>query len=341
MSDDPITEERVLLAHGGGGLLSRELIESIFLPALSNPALAALDDAGLLPGAGRLAMTTDAFVVDPPFFPGGDIGRLAVAGTVNDLAAVGARPLGLSAAFVIEEGFLISDLKRIAASMAACAAEAGVRIVAGDTKVVPRGEADGIFISTAGVGSVPEGRSASGANARPGDRILLSGPLGEHGLSILLGREGIAFAGEIRSDVAPLNTLVEAAYGACTPEAIHVMRDPTRGGMAAVLNEIAAASNCRLAIDEPTVPVSPAVRAACDVLGLDYLQLANEGKLVLVVAEEAAADVLTALRNHPRGREAAIIGRVTAGSPRVAVTTALGSQRLLDVPLGEPLPRIC
>ncbi|MGE5561135.1 MAG: hydrogenase expression/formation protein HypE [Chloroflexota bacterium] len=338
-----MSEERVLLGHGGGGLLSRELIERVFLPRFANPALAALDDAGVVElGGSRVAMTTDAFVVEPPFFPGGDIGRLAVAGTVNDLAALGARPGSLTAAFILEEGLPLADLERIADSMAACAREAGVSIVAGDTKVVPRGQADRIFISTAGVGVIPEGRCASGSGARPGDRVIVSGALGEHGMAIMLGRTGVAFAADVRSDVAPLASLVEAAYAACQdPAAIRAMRDPTRGGLAAVLNEIASASQCRITVDEPAAPVSESVRSACCVLGLDPLQLANEGKMVFIVDAGAASAVLAALKAHPLGRSAAVIGSVVAGTPRVTVRTELGTERLLDVPVGEQLPRIC
>lgn len=338
-----MSDERILLGHGGGGLLSRELIERVFVSRFANPALSALDDAGVVQlGGARVAMTTDAFVVDPPFFPGGDIGRLAVAGTVNDLAALGAHPSCLTAAFILEEGLPLADLERVADSMAICAREAGVSIIAGDTKVVPRGQADGIFISTAGIGTIPAGRCASGSGARPSDRVIVSGPLGEHGMAITLGRQGIAFAGDISSDVAPLGGLVEAAYAACgDPAAIRAMRDPTRGGLAAVLNEIATASNCRMIVEEAATPVAASVRAACDILGLDPLQMANEGKMVFIVSDSAAEAVLAALRAHPRGQHAAIVGSVTAGTPRVTVRTELGTQRLLDVPVGEQLPRIC
>lgn len=335
--------ERVLLGHGGGGTLTHDLVERVFRSRLDNPLLAAMDDAAVMEvPAGRLAFTTDSFVVDPLFFDGGDAGVLAVSGTVNDLAAMGARPWNLTAAFIIEEGFPVDLLERLADSMARTARQAGVAIVAGDTKVVPRGQADGVFITTAGVGIVPLGRSPSGRGAQPGDRVIISGPPGQHGLAIMMGREGAPFSGGVQSDVAPLNGLVEAAYAACGPEKIHAMRDPTRGGAAAVLNEIAAASACRLELLEESIPRDPAVEAACDLLGLDSLYLANEGKMVFVVAAEAAADVLDSLQRHERGRQAAEIGLVRDDAePRVVVRTPLGSGRILDMPVGELLPRIC
>lgn len=335
--------ERILLAHGSGGELSHELIRRMFAPAFANPALARLDDAAVLPAppsGSRLAFTTDGYVVRPLFFPGGDIGRLAVCGTVNDLAMVGASPLCLSAAVVLEEGFPAADLERIVASMAAAAREAGVEIVTGDTKVVERGAADGCFITTAGVGVVPPGVDLSGANARPGDVVLLSGPVGDHGLAILSQREGLRFASPLESDVAPLNGLVRALLE--TAPALHTLRDPTRGGLATTLNEIARQSRVEIIVEEARIPVRPAVQALAELLGLDPLYVANEGKLIAIVAPEAVEAALAALRAHPLGREAAIIGRVQEGRPgRVALRTALGAHRVLDMLAGEQLPRIC
>jgi hydrogenase expression/formation protein HypE len=334
-----VSEERILLSHGAGGQLMADLIARIFLPRFG-PSDPPGDDAAQLTVAGRLAFTTDTFVVDPIFFPGGDIGRLAVCGTVNDLATSGARPLVLSAGFILEEGLLLSDLERIADSMAAAAAEAQVRIITGDTKVVPRGKADRVFISTAGVGAVPEDVSVSGANARPGDAVLLSGAVGDHGLAVLSRREGLEFESEVRSDCAPLGGLVQALLAAAP--SVHALRDPTRGGLAATLNEIAAQSQAEIEIEEGAVPVHAAVAMACDLLGLDPLYAANEGKMVAIVAAEQAEAALAALRAHPLGAEAALIGRVQQGpAGRVLLRTALGSHRILDRHVGEQMPRIC
>ncbi len=331
----------VLLAHGSGGRLGRELVESVFATAFDNEVLARMEDAALLDVGGRLAMTIDGHVVSPLFFPGGDIGRLAVTGTVNDLAMSGARPLHIAAGFVIEEGLEQEVLSRIAASMREAAAEAGVDIVAGDTKVVERGAADGLFITTCGIGTVSAGVEISAAAARPGDAVLVSGSLGDHGTTILCQREGMSLESDLESDCAPLNGLVEAMLSA-SGEEIHCLRDPTRGGLAAVLNEIATASGVAIEIKEEHLPIRSQVRAACELLGLDPLVLANEGKLVAFVDAGAANVVLEAMRAHPRGREAAIIGSVAAAEkPRVYLRTQLGSRRILVMPAGEQLPRIC
>jgi len=336
MSDDII-----LLAHGSGGLLSQELVEQVFLPHLGRPAGALEDATEIALGPGRVVMTTDGYVVRPIAFPGGDIGKLAVCGTVNDLAMRGARPLYLTAAFIIEEGLPLEELDRIVASMAAAAAQAGVRVVAGDTKVVERGGVDRLFITTAGVGVVPEGVCISAAGARPGDVVLVSGAMGDHGLAIMTQREGLRFQSPLRSDCAPLNGLV-ADMLAAGGGAIHVLRDPTRGGLATALNELAAASEVSIAIDEAAVPVHDAVRVASELLGLDPLYVANEGKLIAIVAPEAAEAVLAAMRAHPLGAEAAAIGDVRAAErSRVVLRTPLGTHRLLDMLAGEQLPRIC
>lgn len=334
-----MSEERILLSHGAGGQLMADLIARVFLPRFG-PSDPPGDDAAQLTVTGRLAFTTDAFVVDPIFFPGGDIGRLAVCGTVNDLATSGARPLTLSASFILEEGLLLSELERIADSMAAAAVEAEVRIITGDTKVVPRGKADRVFISTAGIGAVPEGIFISGANARPGDAIIISGAVGDHGLAVLSRREGLEFESEVRSDCAPLGRMVQALLAAAP--GVHALRDPTRGGLAATLNEIAAQSGVEIEIEEGAVPVHAAVAMACDLLGLDPLYAANEGKMVVIVAPEQAEAALAALRAHPLGAEAALIGRVQDGpAGRVLLRTALASHRILDRHVGEQMPRIC
>ncbi|NLG29420.1 MAG: hydrogenase expression/formation protein HypE [Chloroflexi bacterium] len=340
-------QELVLLAHGGGGLLSRELVERIFVPRFANAALAALEDASsiaLADADGRLrgqpVLTTDSYVVQPLFFPGGDIGKLAVCGTVNDLAMRGAVPRYLTAGFVLEEGLPIAELERVVASMAAAAAEAGVPIVAGDTKVVERGAADRLFINTAGIGLVPEGVHISVRNARPDQAVLLSGAVGDHGLAILTQRQGLHLDSPLRSDCAPLHTLVANLLAACPQTA--VLRDPTRGGLATALNEIAQQSGVGIALDETAIPLHDAVRTAGDLLGLDPLYVANEGKLIALVPGDQAQAALRALRAHPLGAEAAIIGHVQPDArARVVVRTGLGTHRLLPMLAGEQLPRIC
>lgn len=338
---------QVLLGHGSGGKMSAELINSVFLPAFDNPILAAMNDqAALTLGGARLAFTTDSFVVAPRFFPGGDIGHLAVNGTVNDLAMGGAQPLYLSASFIIEEGFPVADLRRVAQSMAAAAHAAGVQIVTGDTKVVERGAADGLFITTAGVGLIPGGRDLGAHRIRPGDRILCSGTIGDHGVAILTQRSGLDFGASVESDTAALNGLVEAMLAA-GGDAIHAMRDPTRGGVAASLNEWALACGGRILLQEAAVPVREEVRAVCELLGIEPFNVANEGKLLAAVAPEAAEEVLAAMRAHPLGRQAAIVAevqRVEAGSGQagmVFVRTGVGGTRPLEYPSGEQLPRIC
>jgi hydrogenase expression/formation protein HypE len=339
--------DRVLLGHGSGGLLSADLIQRLFLPALGNDVLAALEDQGTvdLPlrdglTSPRIALTTDAFVVRPPFFPGGDIGRLAVHGTINDLAVGGARPLFLTAAFILEEGLPLDDLRRIASSMRSACDEAGVTLVAGDTKVVDRGKGDQVFITTTGVGLVPEGRSLSIRAARPGDHILLSGTIGDHGIAIMSVREGIEFETVLESDTAPLNGLAEAILRASP--GIRCMRDPTRGGLSSAVNELAAASEVGVVLDEAAIPLRPEVRGACEMLGLDPLYVANEGKLIAVVPPDEANRALEAMRNHPLGRNAALVGTVVAEHPgMVLLRSRVGGQRVVTLLSGEQLPRIC
>ncbi len=339
--------ELVLLGHGSGGLLSHELIERVFVRHLGNPILGTLEDASTISLAdeqGRLpgtpVMTTDSYVIRPIFFPGGDIGKLSVCGTVNDLAMRGAVPLYLSAGFILEEGLPLADLERVVASMAATARDAGVRVVAGDTKVVEHGSADKLFINTAGIGLVPPGVQISASLARPGDVVLVNGAVGDHGLAIMTQREGLQFDSPLQSDCTPLASLV-AAMLAVSPR-IHVLRDPTRGGLATTLNELAQRSSVSIEIDEAAVPVHEPVRAAAELLGLDPLYVANEGKLIAIVAEEDVAPLLEAMRAHPDGHEAALIGRVMAEHPgRVVLRTAFGTRRLLDMLAGEQLPRIC
>ncbi len=334
----------VLMAHGSGGILSHELIRDVFVRHLGNDALDGMEDAALLaangPADGAWAMTTDSFVVKPLVFPGGDIGKLAVCGTVNDLAMRGARPLYLTAGFILEEGLPLADLERIVGSMAAAAREAGVQIVAGDTKVVERGSGDGVFINTAGLGFVAPGVRVSAANARPGDVVLLSGAVGDHGLAIMTRREGLRFETPLESDCAPLNGLVAEMLAVC-PE-VHVLRDPTRGGLATALNELAESSQVGIALSEGQIPVHPAVAAASELLGLDPLYVANEGKLIAIAPEAYAGALLAAMRGHRYGREAALIGHVVSAHPgRVVLETELGTRRLLDMLSGEQLPRIC
>ena len=336
-----LRHERVLLGHGSGGTLTAQLLERIFLPAFRNPILERLDDQAVLESPGtRLAFTTDSFVVTPLFFPGGDIGALAVNGTVNDLAMSGARPLWLSAGFILEEGLPLDDLRRIAESMRAAAQAAGVQIVTGDTKVVGKGSGDKVFINTSGIGAVPDGVTLSAARARPGDAVLVSGTVGDHGMAIMTLRESLGLEGAIASDTAPLHGLVTDLL-AVAPS-VHALRDPTRGGVAATLLEIAAKAGVGVELDEQAVPVRGDVRGACELLGLDPLYVANEGKLVAFVPEAAAAAALGALRTHPLGREAARIGTATAEHPGlVLVRTAVGGSRVLERPYGELLPRIC
>jgi len=333
--------EQVLLAHGGGGLLTRRLIEDVWLAAFRDPALEGFPDSAVLePLPGRLAFTTDAFVVKPLFFRGGDIGRLAVCGTVNDLAVAGARPLFLSLAAVIEEGFRLEDLRRVASSAASAAREAGVRIVTGDTKVVERGAAEGLYLATAGLGVVPEGRDVRPSAVRPGDVVLLSGRIAEHGVALLAEREGIAFSTEVRSDCAPITELVERLFASGAE--VRSMRDPTRGGLAAALYEIAEASGVTVVLQEEAIPVAPTVRGACEMLGLDPLTVANEGKLVAVVSPETAPRAVEALQATELGREAAIVGRAFERRERpLVLRTRIGGERIVEMPYGEQLPRIC
>ena len=341
----PIPERaRVLLGHGSGGQLSAALMRDVIAPALAVAGGASegpLNDAAVVDVAGgRLAFTTDSFVVSPLEFPGGDIGELAVFGTVNDLAMMGAQPLALSLAYVIEEGLLIDELRKITESVARAAARAGVRIVTGDTKVVGRGAADGLFVNTAGIGLVAEGIAVGADRAAPGDAVILSGPIGLHGIAIMSVREGLGFEAEIASDTQPLNALVAAIVSAC-PD-VHVLRDPTRGGLASALNEIASASRVGVDLREETIPIPGPVRAACEMLGLDPLHVANEGKLVAIVPASAAQAVLAAMRALPEGAEAVEIGHVVADHPAmVTVRTIVGSQRIVDMLVGEQLPRIC
>ncbi|MFN7963168.1 MAG: hydrogenase expression/formation protein HypE [Thermoanaerobaculia bacterium] len=333
----------IVLGHGGGGKLSSELVEHLFVPAFGGSELARLGDAALLPPpGGRLAFSTDSFVVHPLFFPGGSIGELAVHGTVNDLAMMGARPLYLSAAFILEEGLPMATLGAIVARMAAAARAAGVSIVAGDTKVVDHGHGHGCYITTAGVGVVPAGLELGPERARPGDAVLVSGTLGDHGMAVMSVREGLAFEAELASDCAALHTLVEALLAALPTGSVHTLRDPTRGGLAAVLGEIAKSSRVGIELEERALPVRPEVHSACELLGMDPIFVANEGKLVALVAAEAAEAALSALRAHPLGREAAIVGRAGAEHPGVLVArTALGARRVVPEQLGEQLPRIC
>lgn len=335
----------VQLAHGSGGLLGHELVRDVFLKHLGNPTLNALEDAACLTlnrtsEGERLAFTTDSYVVRPLRFPGGDIGKLSVCGTINDLAMRGAWPLALTVGYILEEGLAIETLESVVASMADTARQAEVPIAAGDTKVVERGSADGLFINTAGVGLIPKGIDISARNARPGDTVIVSGAVGDHGLAIMTQREGLRFESPLASDCAPLHELVRNMLA--TEADVHVLRDPTRGGLATTLNELADQSRVGIEVEETAIPIHEAVRAASELLGLDPLYVANEGKLVAMVAAEDADSVLEAMRQHPLGREAAIIGQVTAENPgRVVLRTLLGTRRLLDMMAGEQLPRIC
>jgi hydrogenase expression/formation protein HypE len=335
------TSETILLGHGSGGRLTSELVHELFLPAFQNTALARLDDQAIVSVNGcRLAFTTDSFVVKPLFFPGGDIGSLAVHGTVNDLAMGGARPLFLSAAFIIEEGFSMEELRRVVASFREAARKADVEVVTGDTKVVERGSGDGLFINTSGIGLVPSGVALSANQARPDDRLLLSGPIGDHGMAIMAQREGLEFDSTIRSDSAALHRLVAEMLKATSE--IRCMRDPTRGGLASALNEIAVQSQVGIELEESSIPIREQVRGACEILGLDPLYVANEGKLIAIVAPGAEDAVLHAMRGHPLGREAQVIGTVRRGHPGlVTMRTPFGTTRIVDMLAGDQLPRIC
>ncbi len=339
----PITaHDTIQLGHGSGGRMMNELISRLFLWAFDNPILARLDDQAVLAlDRNRIAVSTDSFVVDPLFFPGGNIGDLAVNGTVNDVCMCGAKPLFLTAGFIIEEGLPLEELKRIVVSMRVAAEAAGVRIVSGDTKVVNRGKADKIFINTTGIGVLAHDFTISSGNLKAGDKVILSGSIAEHGIAVLSKREGLAFETSVASDCAALNGLVDAIVTA-GGDAIHAMRDPTRGGVAATLNEFAASSRVGIQIGENCIPVLPPVAGACEMLGLDPLYVANEGKLVAVVAPHKANQVLAAMRSHPLGKQAVLIGEVVADdSSMVTMTTRIGGRRIVDMPLGEQLPRIC
>jgi hydrogenase expression/formation protein HypE len=335
---------RIDMNHGAGGRASLQLVEELFARAFDNEALRQGNDAALvdLPPGHRLALATDGHVIAPLFFPGGDIGSLAVHGTINDVAMLGAQPLYLAASFILEEGLPLADLARIVDSMARASREAGVPVVTGDTKVVDKGKCDGVYIATTGVGAVPAGRRIGGAEARPGDAILVSGTLGEHGVAVLSQRESLEFETAIVSDTAALHTLVASLVAAVPEGAVHVLRDPTRGGLATTLNEIARQSGVGMLLDEAAIPMQPQVEAACELLGLDPLYIANEGKLVAIVAPQFAEHLLGVMRTHPLGRHAARIGTVTDDPHRfVQMTTRLGGRRVVDWLTGEPLPRIC
>lgn len=338
----PISDyEKVLLAHGGGGTLSHKLIQKMFLPQFDNPLLNAEHDGAVFEmGGNRFAFSTDSYVVQPIFFPGGDIGELAVNGTVNDLCMCGAKPLYISAGFILEEGFPMEDLWKIVQSMQRAAKKAGVQIVTGDTKVVDKGKGDKIFINTSGIGIVGKGTRISPLNAKVGDAILLNGRIADHGIAIMSAREGLTFDTAVESDTAALNGLVESMFDAS--KNIHVLRDPTRGGIASALNEIAMTANIGIHIEEDKIPITEDVKGACEILGLDPLYIANEGKLLAFVAAEDAGTVLHAMRTHPLGKEAQIIGHVVSEHPKnVVMKTTIGSLRIVDMLSGEQLPRIC
>ena len=341
-----IQSETVMLGHGSGGSMRKRIIDEVFFAAYGSDELLRGDDAAVLPApaAGeRIAFSTDSFVVTPHFFPGGDIGKLAVCGTVNDVATSGARPLYLSCAFVLEEGFPMDDLRRICQTMAETATEAGVRLVTGDTKVVNRGHGDGIYINTSGVGLLSPGIELGGAQCRPGDKVLVSGTLGDHGITIMSCREGLGFSAGVESDAAPLNLLIAEVLAAAP--STRCFRDPTRGGLASTLNELAAQSGTDIVVEEDAVPVRDAVLGACEMLGYDVLQVANEGKMVCVVPADQADAALAAMRANRYGADAAIIGEVAEAQPergpKVFLQTSFGGRRILDMLVGEQLPRIC
>ncbi|MEC4812899.1 MAG: hydrogenase expression/formation protein HypE [Scytonema sp. PMC 1069.18] len=341
-----VLDTNITLAHGSGGKAMRDLIDDIFVNHFDNPILSQLEDqasfnlASLLQLGDRLAFSTDSYVVDPLFFPGGDIGELAVNGTVNDLAMSGAKPLYLSCSVILEEGLPVETLRRIVQSMQVAAKKAGVQIVTGDTKVVHRGAADKLFINTTGIGVIPEGVSISARNLQPGDAIIINGELGNHGTAILISRGELALESQIESDCQPLNGLVETILNVC-PD-VHAMRDATRGGLATVLNEFALSSDVGIRLDERVLPVREEVKGVCEILGLDPLYLANEGKLVVVVGRENADTVLSAMKSHPAGKDACIIGEVISSPPNVVLLkTAFGAERIVDMLVGDQLPRIC
>jgi hydrogenase expression/formation protein HypE len=337
-----MSQKTILLDHGSGGLASQELISNLFLKHLGNKILSALEDCAVIENQpGRLAFTTDSYVVDPIFFPGGDIGTLAVHGTINDLAMRGARPLALSLALILEEGLPLTDLERIIISIRDASQESNVAIVTGDTKVVPRGKGDKIFINTSGIGLVAEGVEISASMARAGDKIILSGSMGDHGVTIMTRRAGMTLAGNLRSDSMALHTMVQKLLAGLPPGSLHTLRDPTRGGVATSLCEIAASSGLELEIDEDRIPLRAEVRAACEILGLDPLYLANEGKCIAMVAPEIDDKALALLRDESGGKEAAIIGALTSGPARVTLKTTIGGTRIITPLHGAPLPRIC
>jgi hydrogenase expression/formation protein HypE len=332
----------ILLAHGGGGRLTEQLIAEVFLPALGNEVLREMEDSARLeapPPGHRLALTTDSYVVQPLFFPGGDIGKLAVCGTVNDLAMVGSQPKQLTFGLIIEEGFPISWLREIVASAASAAREAGVQIVAGDTKVVPRDSCDGVFINTSGVGWIPKDRDVAVQNIRPGDSVIISGTIGDHGTAVMACRENLGLSSDLASDVAPLSSLVEALFDAGVP--VHALRDPTRGGVAQALGEMAVRSGVHISLDEADLPIHHEVTAVCDLLGLDVLQVANEGKLLAFVPEDASDRAIEALSSHRLGARAKVIGKTKKGEGLVELRTTVGGRRIVERPTGELLPRIC
>ena len=338
-----LLDDHITLAHGAGGKSSHTLTEALFLPELRNELLEPLADSALVAPNGtgaRLAFTTDSYVVKPLFFPGGDIGELAVNGTVNDLSMSGARPLCLSAGFIVEEGFPTDELRRVAESMGRAARDAGVVIATGDTKVVERGKADGVYVNTAGIGVVERDAELTPASVRPGDQVLVSGPIGDHGMAIMIARGELELEVELASDTAPLNGLTDALLGAT--DGVRWLRDPTRGGLATVLAELALAAEVGIVIDERAVPVRPEVNGACEILGIDPLYVANEGKLVAVVAPDAAELAVATLRSHPLGREAAVVAEIREEPPGlVLLDTAFGGSRVVDMLAGDPLPRIC
>ncbi len=336
-------KDKIVMSHGSGGSMTRDLIATIFQKYFNSPILLRGNDFADIqaPSGKKIVVSTDAHIVSPVFFPGGDIGRLAVCGTVNDISMSGGEPKYLTAAFILEEGFPTAHLERIAASMQAAAVEAGVQIIAGDTKVAEKGKADRVFISTTGIGFADDRLAIGGERAQAGDAVLVSGSMGDHGIAVLAARNQLGFTTTIQSDVAPLNHLIQAALQAA-PQ-IHVLRDPTRGGLATTLNEIACQSQVDIELDETAIPVKREVRAACEMLGFDPLYVANEGKVILIIPAAQAEPALAALKNHPLGSQAALIGRVTAASasPRVSMRTIIGGTRIVDMLSGEMLPRIC